>query len=69
MQQPEGCEWGIYFDAVHIITVNYTRQEIRLFECGSSAEGKLPYDVRSTDAEGNTCYIEVKGRAGVGALN
>jgi hypothetical protein len=41
MQQPEGCEWGIYFDAVHIITVNYTRQEIRLFECGGSAEGKL----------------------------
>lgn len=29
---------------------------------------KLPYDIRSTDAEGNIRYIEVKGRAGVGAV-
>jgi hypothetical protein len=41
MQQPEGCEWGIYFDAIHIITVNYDRQEIRLFENGGYGEGKL----------------------------
>jgi hypothetical protein len=32
---------GIYFDALHIITANCTRQEIRLFERGGSAEGKL----------------------------
>lgn len=29
---------------------------------------KLPYDVRSVDADGNTRYIEVKGRAGVGGV-
>lgn len=29
---------------------------------------KLPYDVRSVDGEGNTRYIEVKGRAGVGEV-
>jgi superfamily II DNA or RNA helicase len=29
---------------------------------------KLPYDVRSSDAEGNTRYIEVKGRAGIGGV-
>ena len=29
---------------------------------------KLPYDVRSTDADGNIRYIEVKGRAGVGGV-
>lgn len=29
---------------------------------------KLPYDIRSVDAEGNIRYIEVKGRAGVGAV-
>jgi SNF2 family DNA or RNA helicase len=29
---------------------------------------KLAYDVRSVDADGNTRYIEVKGRAGVGGV-
>jgi len=29
---------------------------------------KLPYDIRSTDADGNMRYIEVKGRAGVGGV-
>jgi hypothetical protein len=41
MQPPEGCEWGIYFDETHIITVNYGRQEIRLFENGGSGKGRL----------------------------
>jgi hypothetical protein len=29
---------------------------------------KLPYDIRSTDTERNTRYIEVKGRAGLGGV-
>ncbi len=29
---------------------------------------KLPYDVRSIDTQGNTRYIEVKGRAGIGGV-
>lgn len=41
MQKPEGCEWGIYFDPVHIVTVNYARREARLFENGGYGEGKL----------------------------
>lgn len=41
MPRPEECEWGIFFDSVHIITVSYARQEARLFENAGSGEGKL----------------------------
>ncbi len=33
----------IYFDGVHIITVNHKRGEARLFENGGSGEGKLVF--------------------------
>lgn len=41
MKKPEGVGWGYYFDAVHIISVNYARQEVSLFENGSTGEGEL----------------------------
>ncbi len=33
--------WGMYFDAVHILSVNYTKQEVRLFENVGTGEGRL----------------------------
>jgi hypothetical protein len=33
----------IYFNSVHIISVNHKREEIRLFENGGSTEGKLVF--------------------------
>jgi len=46
--------------------MSYERQQGRQPEDLSPL--KLPYDVRSIDAKGNTRYIEVKGRAGVGGV-
>lgn len=34
-----GFAWGIYFDDLHIITVNPTRDEVRLHENGGSGTG------------------------------
>ena len=33
--------WGMYFDAVHILSVNYAKQEVRLFENAGADAGKL----------------------------
>lgn len=33
--------WGIFFDTVHILSVNQSKQEARLFENGGSGAGKL----------------------------
>ena len=33
--------WGMYFDAVHILSVNYAKQEVRLFENAGTGAGKL----------------------------
>ena len=41
MAQQEGIEWGFYFDSVHIISVNYSRQEVRLYENGGSGKNRL----------------------------
>ena len=41
MPKPTDCELGIFFDSVHIITVNYEREEVRLFENGGSGKGHL----------------------------
>lgn len=41
MPKPTDCELGIFFDSVHIITVNYGREEVRLFENGGSGKGHL----------------------------
>ncbi|MGQ9910684.1 MAG: helicase-related protein [Candidatus Flexifilum sp.] len=46
--------------------MNYERQHHRQPE--DLSELKLPYDIRSTDADGTIRYIEVKGRAGVGGV-
>lgn len=42
MPLPDGCEYAIYFDSVHIIAVN-ERDEARLFENGNSGKGRLLY--------------------------
>ncbi len=42
MPLPNGCEYAIYFDSVHIIAVN-ERDEARLFENGNSGKGRLLY--------------------------
>lgn len=44
----------------------YERGEGRMPE--DLAVQKLPYDIRSTDPDGDIRYIEVKGRAGIGAV-
>ncbi len=41
MARQEGIEWGFFFDSVHILSVNYARQEIRLFENGGSGKNRL----------------------------
>lgn len=41
MPKPEGCEWAIFYDSVHIFTINYTKAEARLFENAGSTEGQL----------------------------
>lgn len=41
MPKPSDCELGIFFDGVHIVTVNYGREEVRLFENGGSGKGHL----------------------------
>jgi len=41
MVKPDGIEWGVFFDDVHIVSVNFSRQEARLFENGGSGKGKL----------------------------
>jgi hypothetical protein len=41
MPKPAGCEWAIFYDSVHIFTVNYTKGEARLFENAGSTEGQL----------------------------
>jgi SNF2 family DNA or RNA helicase len=46
--------------------MNYERQHHRQPE--DLSELKLPYDIRSTDADGTIRYVEVKGRAGVGGV-
>jgi hypothetical protein len=33
--------WGMYFDAIHILSVNYSKQEVRLFENAGTGAGKL----------------------------
>jgi hypothetical protein len=33
--------WGMYFDAVHILSVNYAKQEVRLYENAGTGAGKL----------------------------
>lgn len=43
MPKTTGNELVIHYDGVHIITVNYTRQEARLFENGGSKEGTLVF--------------------------
>jgi hypothetical protein len=37
----KGFSWAIYFDAVHILSVNYARREVRLYENAGSGDGKL----------------------------
>lgn len=41
MARHEGIEWGFFFDAVHILSVNYVRQEVRLYENGGSGKNRL----------------------------
>lgn len=41
MSQPTDCPWAIYYDAIHIVTVDYGRQEARLYENGGSGDGRL----------------------------
>ena len=41
MARHEGIEWGFFFDAVHILSVNYARQEVRLYENGGSGKNRL----------------------------
>ena len=42
MSKTEGeFSWGMYFDAVHILSVNYAKQEVRLFENAGTGVGKL----------------------------
>ena len=33
--------WGMYFDAVHILSVNFSKQEVRLFENAGTGAGTL----------------------------
>src|SRR5690606_4082019 len=46
--------------------MNYERQHRRQPE--DLSDLKLPYDIRSTEADGTIRYVEVKGRAGVGGV-
>ena len=41
MARQEGIEWGFFFDSVHIVSVNYARQEVRLYENGGSGKNRL----------------------------
>jgi hypothetical protein len=40
MSKP-ACEWAIFYDPLHILSVWYSRQEVRLYENGGSSEGKV----------------------------
>jgi hypothetical protein len=41
MAKPSEFERAIYFDATHILSVDYTRQEAWLYENGESGDGRL----------------------------